>query len=401
MENNLRYRHSKDQADSLGQVFTPKCIANLLLDTIPIKDSSVTNILDLGAGEGALTLAALRRFPRAKALLIEVDKEHANTLTLTMPKNANIINKDVLDVHSTTFNNYDVVVSNPPYGMLTITDSIKSMLSQSNLHLPVDGSWVRGDAVFAIRAWMSSSLGTGLGLIISSPIIRSRAFRQLREVLIKELSGLCVTQLDINSFPGAEVQAFLITGVKAGNRKRKVLLRKASIDGVILGELEISSDNAAERLDYDYYHLMKNLGSPKSISKDTLSSIGISISRGSRSNNDFKKLGLNAFHTTDFKRFTGDLLLSDNILKFNTAKQGDILIPRVGSRCLVNQARVKSGKGFFTDCVYRLRAKPQDTDRVWKTISSSFGEEWRLANASGNCAKHLTVGIILEMPLIK
>lgn len=400
MSNHLRYRYSRDKADRLGQVFTPESIASLLVESLPIPSQGVKQIIDLGAGQGALTKAALKRYPKSSAVLVEIDPLHVDALFATMPKNINIIKGDALDLGWENGLNADIVISNPPYGMLQLSDSINTFLSKTNLPVPTNGSWIRGDAAFVARAWMCSSRGTGLGLIVASPLVRDPSFRQLRETLINQLKGLCVTQLDTHVFDGAEVQAFLITGMRSTSRKRNVLLRKASIDGTIIDELEIGWGAAVNRLDFDYYNAMKRIGVSSSLSPDTLASVGTSIVRGSRSHNDFQRLGLDAFHTTDFKEFSEELLLKGCNHKYNVARPGDILIPRVGSRCLLNQARVVSGEGLFTESVFRLSVKERAREKVWRTLSSSFGSEWRLANASGNCAKHLTVQTLLGMPLI-
>lgn len=399
MANDLRYRHARNEADRLGQVFTPESVADLLLDTLPAPSQGVRQIIDLGAGEGALTHAALERHPNSSALLVEIDALHVETLLATMPKNTRIVKGDALDIGWEAGLKADIVISNPPYGMLPLTESIIAMLSKTSLQVPTNGGWVRGDAAFVARAWMCATQGTGVGLIVASPLIRDPSFRQLRKILVNQLRGLCITQLDTNVFYGAEVQAFLITGMRSPSRKRKVLLRKASINGTIVDELEIGWNDAVNRLDFDYYRIMEKLGASSSLVPDTLASVGTSIVRGSRSNNDFKNLGLEAFHTTDFKRFSGELPLNGHHPNYKIARPGDILIPRVGSRCLLNQARVIRGEGLFTDCVYRLCVTPHAGERVWRTISSSFGTEWRLANASGNCAKHLTVQTLLGMPL--
>ena len=122
--------------------------------------------------------------------------------------------------------------------------------------------------------------------------------------------------------------------------------------------------------------------------------------RGSRSCKDFERLGLRAFHTTDFDTSRPGVHLRGASRGYQTARSGHILIPRVGSRCLVGQTRVESGEGMFTESVYRLTVTSKDHRRVWRTLASSFGAEWRLANASGSCAKHLTVQTLATMPLV-
>ena len=95
--NNLRYRYARDEADRLGQVFTPDSVANLLIGSIPASSGDIKQIVDLGAGQGALTTAALKRFHGSSALLVEIDPFYADILNSTMPQNVNIVEGDALD----------------------------------------------------------------------------------------------------------------------------------------------------------------------------------------------------------------------------------------------------------------------------------------------------------------
>jgi len=212
---------------------------------------------------------------------------------------------------------------------------------------------------------------------------------------------LCVTRLDERTFPNTEVSAFIITGERAVRRNRNALLRRVSADGSLLAEIEVASEDAILSLDIDFHLALQRIGlKGKSIS-DTLGSVGTVITRGSRSQNEFEKLGLVAFHTSDFPRKAGPIILAGKVHdSFHVAKPGDILIPRVGSRCLNRQARVEDGYGLFTDCVYRLTVGRQAMNRVWKTLDSSFGAEWRVIHAGGSCAKHLPIQTLLNMPLL-
>lgn len=401
MSNNLRYRYAKNEADRLGQVYTPDIVADLLMSSIPSRRGEEKKIIDIGAGLGALSLAAFKKHPKSSALMVEIDRGSVKALSAISSDRVNVLNVDGLELGWDDSFNADIVISNPNYGMLPLNNTIKTLLSTVDLRVPVTGNWVRGDAAFAARAWHCLKNGASLGLIVASPMIRDPAFKELRKQLISQLSELCITQLDTNAFDGAEVQAFLITGLRSESKRKRILIRKASLDGNVEDELEISWKDGVQRLDYSYYNAMKKLGINTHDQYDTLASIGATIVRGSKSKNDFQSLGVNAFHTTDFRGFTGELeIQGESAHLYKTAEPGDILIPRVGSRCLNNQARVISGRGYFTDCVYKIVTKSNFTEKVWKTISSSFGTEWRLVNASGNCAKHLTVNTLMDMPLL-
>ncbi len=396
---NLRYRNARNAADLLGQVFTPYPIASLLADSIPANCQPVRCILDLGAGKGVLAAAILERHKRAKAVLIEIDGEYALALDKLMPERAIVIHADVLGRSWENIESPDVIVSNPPYGTIAASMDVTDMLKLSGLKIEIHGSWVRSDVAFFARAWDNAKRGCNLGLIVASPMIRDNAYQNLRKQIVREISDLCVTQLHEATFQNAEVRAFLITGKRAVSRRRNVLLRKALADGSIIDEMAIDYHTAVKSLDIDYHRALERLGISASHNFDTLGSIGAVISRGSRSLRDYERLGMVAFHTTNFSDFEDEVNLFGASDRFKVARPGDILIPRVGTRCLARQTRVRYGSGLFTDCVYRLTIKHSARTRVWKTLTSPFGTEWRIANAGGSCAKHLTVQTLLGMPV--
>lgn len=397
----LRYRTARDAADQLGQVFTPPGIATLLANSMPVPRGGVHHILDLGAGAGALTRAALTAHPRASAQMVEVDKRVVRALRGSLPSKRAVVScADALGSRWTTTHHASWILSNPPYGNSALTPNVRAMLETCGLSVPMSGDWVRGDVAFVARIWGLAQIGVGIGLIVSSPIIRDAAFAATRQRLVEQMRGLCVTQLEETTFANTEVRAYLIAGMRAASRRRSVILRKADASGAVVAEMAVSYHEAMRSLDYDFHYTMRKLGVTSSNTVDTLGSIGVAIVRGSRSQRDFDLLGLRAFHTTDFDEHKPSVRLDGASRQYQTARSGHILIPRVGSRCLARQTRVKAGEGLFTECVYRLTVKPKDQSRVWKTLTSSFGAEWRMANAAGSCAKHLTVRTLSTMPLI-
>lgn len=399
---NLRYRHARNTADRLGQVFTPQPIANLLATSIPVDACEVRRVLDLGAGKGALARAVLERNSLARATLVEIDKTNIRALEMAFPIRTTVIQADVLKRTWKPPNRADVIVSNPPYGTMPSSPELEEILAVSGLAIPTGGGeWVRGDVAFVARAWGLAKHGTGMGLIVAAPMIRDPAYRALRQRLVGELRGLCVTQLNECTFQNAQVRAFMIAGQRTAHRRRNVLLRKAKADGTIIDEIEVGYSAAVTSLDIDYHRALQRIDVCADTISDTLASIGASITRGSRSQREFERMGLSAFHTTDFPDATEEIVLKGTVHEtFHSARQGDILIPRVGSRCLIRQTRVGGGTGLFTDCIYRLSVDQRNRARVWKTLSSSFGAEWRIVNAGGSCAKHLPIQTLWNMPLL-
>lgn len=397
----LRFRRPRNTADQFGQVFTPPSIAKLLVEAIP---PAARKVVDVGAGHGVLARAAIAQCRGASATLIEQDVSHVQFLREQIEKCFNVVQADALSPgliekligRSTK----PVILSNPPYGMLQ--SAHKFTKNDAEMVPVIDGAgWVRGDVAFMSRIWDATNLGATLGLIVASPIICGSAYSQLRKVLVERMSNLVITELNSRTFAGAEVRAFIITGTRSVKRSRNVLLRLADEQGQIQSELAISNAEAALRLDYSYHSVAAEFSLKSAHTLGTLAELEVSVTRGSRSQKAFKALGYAAFHTTNFARDGKFLELSGAAAGYNTADPGDILIPRVGTRCLLHEARVVSGVGLITDCVYRIRANEKVRENVWRTLNSSFGREWRTRFAEGSCAKYLTITSIKSLPILR
>ncbi|SNR79188.1 rRNA adenine N-6-methyltransferase family protein [Pseudomonas segetis] len=401
LKSTLRFRKARNLADEQGQVFTPAVIASLLAKAVAADRET---IVDIGAGEGALASAALTRCKDAAVVLVEKDKQYAQALSSLFTPNAKVIAEDALtpglleSIISPLAKS--VVLSNPPYGMLRIS---REELTSDREELPPiveGGGWVRRDAAFLARIWSASNKGTSLGLIVTSAIICDKAYESYRRKLAEELSDLVITELHPKTFANAEVQAYLISGCKSVRRKRNVLLRQANLQGNIVNELSVSTQQAIERLDYTYHSMIHEVQLKPGQSIGSLSELGGIIARGSRSQNVFRALGLTAFHTTDFVTNSKHLKLNGAIEGFKSAHPGDILIPRVGSRCLIREAKVVEGTGLITDCIYRIRAPQSVQKKIWHTLDSDFGREWRKLAAKGSCAKHITIETLSSLPIL-
>lgn len=79
--------------------------------------------------------------------------------------------------------------------------------------------------------------------------------------------------------------------------------------------------------------------------------------------------------------------------------ESDILLPRVGTRCIDRHALVVKGQRHYTEAVYRLRVPVRHHAQVADWVLSEAGTEWRRAAARGSCAKHITVAALMEMPV--
>jgi predicted RNA methylase len=398
----LRFRRAKNRMQKLGQVATPDAIAKLLANQI---SPASQRIVDLGSGRGALTTAVLKQCPDARALLLDIDRSVLREAVVALHPRAEGLVLDAMRsplVSTLQIEGLlpDVVVSNPPYAMVRLGQRSVERVQTVFPSVHDEGGWLRSDVVFAAHSWSLLSRGATMALIVASPLATHARYRAVRQQLVSGMSGLTVTQLDSKTFGIAEVDAFLITGQRAVSRRRGVLLRQSSIGGEITGERRVSFEQALERFDFNYHNAIAELNVRRHHSVGNLDVVGAAVVRGSRSRNEFNGLGYEAFHTSDFASFADGLRLTGARMEFKNAERGDILIARVGSRCLTREAFVAAGAGLFTDCVYRIRVPEENRGRVWNTLTSDFGREWRQAHAVGNCAKHITVGTLLSMPVL-
>ena len=401
LNSTLRFRKARNSADLQGQVFTPPSIASLLVESVP---SNCSTIIDVGAGTGALAFAALSKCPDANTYLIEKDIVYSDKLKKSCIKNATVIAQDALAYGLLEGiligGGKNLILSNPPYGMDRVSNMPCLKGEFEGLSPYINGGWVRRDAAFLCRIWNSSGKGDVVGFIVAAPIITGVEHKELRTRLVQELSSLVVTELHPKTFNKTEVQAYLVTGCRSVKRARDVVLRQADVNGEVGQEIIISSDSAIQRLDFTYHSNVHELRLRPEQILSSLYDSGALISRGSRSQNKYRELGIQAFHTTDFALNSKNLSLDGAVEGYNSARAGDFLIPRVGTRCLMREARVVKGAGLMTDCIYRIRVPVSMQEMVWGTINSDFGREWRRLAAKGSCAKYITISSLASMPIL-
>lgn len=366
----------------LGQVFTPKNVADLLADEVSQIQTNFNSMLDVGSGIGVLTKSCLDRNLSKSYDLVEKDKDLFEVLE--GDKDLVLTRKYNIDIFEFDFKNYDLVISNPPFVQINYNTKKEY-----------------GDIAFFEYTWGKINDGVVFSFIVTNNFISNSRYERIREKILSETSYLSVIELDIFIYDKTEVQSFIITGKKNKKNSNFVVLKKSNIYGDIVDSMKISKNFALNRMDISYYRAINKIMS--NIKKDIplLGDLNPNITRGSKSNNFFKKNEIKAFHTTHFSTNKKNIIFNEkeNSLPYKQIGKGDIIIPRVGSRCLNYCAYVENGISYFTDCIYRIQVEDDFHKSLLSSLRSPEGILWRQISATGSCAKHITLKTLKNMPI--
>ena len=89
----------------------------------------------------------------------------------------------------------------------------------------------------------------------------------------------------------------------------------------------------------------------------------------------------------------------DNQIQSNKsiAHEGDILMVRVGSRCLGRVQYLKKGHIYISDCIYKISVPKKFQYRLFKCLCSEKTQEYIRTIAHGVCAKVISKGDLVQL----
>lgn len=359
--------------------------------------------LELGVGDGQLMEACFQFALPEQFIGVEIDRglirRHAGRTDMTLHC------VDVLDPfrlgQALTERQFEYSVGNPPFGEARLPPRAIKRLHDLCPGLP-GGQWSRLDLYFVLESLSRLKRPGAAAFIVGAPLIDGPALQAFRRVLIDQASEVECFELPINTFPNAEVRSYLLIAKFAfGKSGCKVHVgRLEGIDFAMTKRIAVTGEQGVARLDLAFYEFTDLHLALKARSGKTLEEMGGVVVRGSRSRKEFVALGIPSFHTTDFPGGRNEIAFRgacDN--QFQLAETGNILVPRVGSRCLDRQVLVSKGRRPYTEAVYRIVVPAKYRSKVFDWMCSAEGISWRVMAARGACAKHLTVSTILQMPV--
>ncbi|MEZ8412374.1 N-6 DNA methylase [Vibrio splendidus] len=377
------------------QFYTSKKLGELMLDSLSEIDwlTRSIKIVDLCMGEGALLESLSEKAPHAKlygsdidlrnvikvgqSTQIEVDTHHIDATT-----------KAILEVFKPS--QFDLVVGNPPFKLIEVTPFVAEVCAE--IHLYPEGSYLEAEVFFLLLGLYLLREGGTLAYIIPDGVLNKVSLQPLRRYLVENFVVENIVEIEPKSFEGTEARTHLIVLTKSEPSSELIRVQSYASKPIFIRFREF-----IERGDYSYYH------KAIALKMKTLKCLEAQIFRGRRTKKQLLTLNVNNFIHTSTINHLGSLLETEETANDSViAIEGDIVIARVGTRCLGKFGVVKKGEFHISDCIIIIRCN-QDVHRnnVLKTLKSSFGQSWIESTSKGVGARHITVKDLYNFPIIE
>ncbi|WDE12033.1 N-6 DNA methylase [Thalassomonas haliotis] len=370
----------------LAQYYTPITFSSLLIRNM--LSTKAECVLDIGCGQASLLEAARGRWSNAKLIGYDIDPINYNLTGKNLHIGfGNGLDPDLSSKILNSFGNIDVSVANPPYTNVDVNSDIVRILKLAELHdcLPRNLKKLPAEIIFLAQNLLVLKSEGELGAILPASLISGEKWKGLREFLITEKTIDKVIQLPNKAFNKAEAATFAVnfTNRKPNNNAIKLLTFDNN------EALQISDKSGIKRLDY-FYHAHKEFSNRSPIPKEAI------IFRGNKSSKELKSGTSEYIHTSDLKETFQVLRFgySKYPLGTKTAKKGDFVVSRVGSRCIGKAAFINEGEVEVSDCITVLR--DFDTKKYTPLFATGKFYEKTSYIALGTGAKYLTFDIIKE-----
>lgn len=378
---------------NLAQFYTDSTISSKFVAEFAAPNPS--SILDIGCGKLGLLKAAKNRWTDARLIGYDIDPNHASVETGEnfLLNFGDGLDPDLSKRIEEIYGKIDLAVSNPPYISVDRTAKNQSILRRAFISEGISStqSLIPAELIFLAQNLLVLKEQSELGIILPSGFISGERWRPLRELLINRYRVTCCLELPPKSFSKTEVSTFALFVKKemsSSTNPETVELKSLSS----IGSIKVSSKEAINRLDYKYY-----ASDVLSLQSKFKSRGNIKIFRGNKPRSELKNRSIRHFHTTDLKNDTqvlkGHLREIPPDVRFASA--GDILISRVGTRCLGRTAYLSAGRMPITDCILVIKSK--SPDQLWTLMLQEDFKKHISNIALGAGAKYITKSLLEEV----
>jgi type I restriction-modification system DNA methylase subunit len=386
--------------EHLGRFYTTEAISGLMVSKF--KQDYPQDVIDIGAGDGSLLNAAYNRWKTATFHAADIDPESIAKISIKLPfvrlRHIDGLLPGLDKKLNLKVDSVDVAICNPPYLRIKNSPQTMSMLNEAGLVHSLRLKRLTSDIVFLAQNLALLKEGGELGIILPDSIFSGHEFICLRTDIITYNKPTAIIQLPDKIFHKTEARTHILLLEKGGKSGPIIPLYRSNEQGELEESLYISKEEAVQRMDYSYYR-WKNR-QKRTDHYSCLGDLGVEIKRGRSTKKVLQAACIKFFHTSSFPASNPVVKLENiSIPGEIIVEPGDILISRVGKRCIGRVALVESGTMVISDCVYRLRAPAKYKGIIWKELVSPGGKKWLEAHAHGVCSRCLSKKDLLTFPI--
>ena len=379
-----------------AQFYTPDFQSKKLVEFLPISNvqGDVEKVFDIGAGKGDLLAAASHRWPAAQLYAVDIDKHNILAIRNRFPGvrclNGDAMHFDLPRKLGIEEGSGDIAVANPPYGQFQTGADVQKILAQVGLDDVVSPKRISRELVFLAQNLRLLKAGGSLVVIIPEGLASGFYYGDLRAALMQRHGLHHAIELPAKTFSGTEAKTLALFLSKGQCCQS---LTWVAADGV---GTKLTVEQVRKRLDGNFHNFQLT-------SDITLADLAADVRRGNISFSEGRRLPGAVFHTTEFHKHQSGIVCFGRNKKIIGnqlfAEKGDILLARVGTRCIGKVAWVKSGNAIVTDCVYRIRVPQQWQKQVFESLRSATGSAWLNAIAHGTCAQLISKRDLMNFPV--
>ena len=369
---------------SHSQYYTSDKIASLLVKCISMGE--VNTVIDLGAGDGALTRAARKKWGNATFHVADIDAVNCQRLDEQgfAARNADCNTVGLDAILEVSYDSIDVGVCNPPYETIENNEFIKVLLERAKLQMNRKESYSTSDLVFLAYNLLFLKPQGALGIIVPYSIMTGRNYASLRQSLLENYFVERAIELPEKSFSYTEAK----TGILI-IRKEKSIGRKTKLNTVndffrLSASIMVSPAQLTHRLDYSYHQWRKSHRNVKYINTNE-----ITIVRGRCSYDELKKKGKPFFHTTCYGMADIDWFYQYDAADKSIVKSGCFLIARVGKRCVGRVKYIEEGHIEVSDCIYGVSVPNEYIEQFKLFFQSKEYTDFIKIESRGICSLYL------------
>jgi len=404
-------------SDSLGRYYTRNGVSQFLVDQMPALQPR--RILDLGAGAGALSVAALTRWQAAELVTVDIDSAVRvrlnQALRLTRPGfrhehlKADALSNKLPALIGVDRRAIDAAICNPPFIIPQWRRGFATILEEAGFSgcLPTLYEVDAALLFLAQNLRLLSQKGT-VGIILPDSLISASRYRSFRREVLTRYCVDKVIRLPRGSFSNTDALAHILVVNKGGAAPRQIPLYCLSDEHRLSDPLQVEIDEAIDRLDFQYHANRQRYRFEKPTM--TLANVGAEIKRGTLNSAEHHEASFATLHTTempaklagkwcDFTAFGRQPRPTTKKRHLVEAAPGDILLSRVGRNLESKILGVESGYPILTDCVIRLRLPLAFRQKALDQLSSDAGRAFLASRAYGVGARQLTKTDLLDFPL--